>query len=417
MKTYFIKCYLFSIVLCLVLHSCNTDKSFTKDQIPEMKSDIAFLSSDEMEGRLVGSKGEKLAADYIIKRYKELGLTALDSSKSYLQKFEVTPRLNPHSMIKDTATITGNNVVGFIDNNSMKTIIIGAHYDHLGYGEMGGSLYRGSEKEVHNGADDNASGIAAMFALAERIQYLELNTYNFMFLAFSGEEQGLWGSNYYSKNPLVANQDVAFMINMDMVGRLDDKKRVAIHGTGTSPLWNEIIDSIKVPAFEIKKHASGVGPSDHTSFYLQDIPVLHFFTGQHEDYHKPTDDAHLINYEGLDLIVDYIEQVLKITDGSLPPIFTKTKDESRQAPAFKVTLGVVPDYLYNKKGMRIDGINEGGPAFNAKLQKGDIVIKMGALEIVDMMSYMKALSIFEKGETIAIEVERDGQIVKKDLTF
>lgn len=406
-----------SLLLFLLLISCSTTKKFTKDQIPAMKVDITYLASDELGGRLIGSKGEKLASEYISKRYKKLGLSEIKNSDSYLQAFEVKPKVNPHSMVKDTSTIIGHNVIGFLNNKAEKTVIIGAHYDHLGYGEMGGSLFVGKEKQIHNGADDNASGIAAMLAIAERVKAKKLKTYNYLFLAFSGEEEGLWGSNYFAKNPTVDFKDVAFMINMDMVGRLDEEKRIAIHGTGTAPVWDSVIDEIKVPEFKIKKHESGVGPSDHTSFYLQDLPVLHFFTGQHENYHKPSDDAELINYEGLELVVDYIENLLSIMNDKPAPLFTKTIDESTKAPSFKVTLGVIPDYLYNEAGMRIDGVNEGKPAFNAGLIKGDIVKKLGDIEIIDMMSYMQALSKFEKGQTITVTIVRDGKTLEKALTF
>lgn len=407
----------FLAIFLLLQISCNTTKKFTKDQIPTMKADIAYLASNELEGRLIGSKGEKLASEYIFDRYKNLGLSGIGYTDSYLQAFEVKPKINPHSMIKDTATIIGHNIVGFLNNKAEKTVIIGAHYDHLGYGEMGGSLYAGKEKQIHNGADDNASGVAAMLAIAERVKAKKLKTYNYLFLAFSGEEEGLWGSNYFSKNPTINLNKVAFMINMDMVGRLDEEKRIAIHGSGTAPVWDSVIDTIKVPEFKIKKHESGVGPSDHTSFYLQDLPVLHFFTGQHENYHKPSDDAELINYAGLDLIVDYIEELLTIMNDKPAPLFSKTKDESAETPSFKVTLGVIPDYLYNEAGMRIDGVNEGKPAFNAGLIKGDIVKKLGDLEIIDMMSYMQALGKFEKGQTITITIERDGKLIEKKLTF
>jgi hypothetical protein len=417
MKYYNFFFKIFLVVFLFVLNACNCSKNFTKDQIPMLQKDISFLASDEMEGRLVGSKGEELAAKYISKRYKELGLLGIDNSDTYLQAFEVKPKVNPHSMIKDTTTITGHNIVGFLDNKAEKTVIVGAHYDHLGFGEMGGSLFAGKEKQIHNGADDNASGIAAMLAIAERVKVKKLKTYNYLFLAFSGEEEGLWGSNYYSKNPTIDFKNVAFMINMDMVGRLDEENRIAIHGTGTSPVWNTVIDSITTPAFKIKKHASGVGPSDHTSFYLQDLPVLHFFTGQHENYHKPSDDAELVNYVGLELVVDYLEELLSIMDQKPAPVFTKTKDESTKTPSFKVTLGVIPDYLYNEAGMRIDGVTEGRPAFNAGLIKGDIVKKMEELEIIDMMSYMQALGKFEKGQTITIVIERNGKLIEKELTF
>ncbi len=415
MKTYNLVLPL--LFAALFVTSCSKNTNFTKDQTPQLKEDIRILAADSMGGRLVGTEGERMAYEYISKRFKELNLTGINNGDSYLQEFSKKPTPNPHSMIKDTATITGHNIVGFLNNDAEKTVVIGAHYDHLGYGEYGGSLFASSEKEVHNGADDNASGIAAMLAIAERVQYKELNNYNYLFLGFSGEEEGLWGSNFYAKNPTVPIESIAYMINMDMVGRMDEEKRIAIHGTGTAPVWNQLIDSVLVSDFKIKKHESGSGPSDHTSFYLQDLPVLHFFTGQHKDYHKPSDDSDLINYVGLENVVDYIEGLLTEMNNRPAPQFTKTKDESRNAPAFKVTLGVVPDYLYSDKGMRIDGVNEGGPAFNAKLQKGDIVTQMGDLEIVDMMSYMKALSVFEKGQTIKIQVKRDGQLKEIDLTF
>lgn len=405
------------ITSLFLLISCTSTKKFSKDQIPTLKKDISYLASDELEGRLIGSKGEKLASNYIVKRFKQLKLKPIGNQQSYLQAFDVKPKVNPHSSIKDTTTIIGHNVVGFLDNKAEKTVVIGAHYDHLGYGEMGGSLFASDKMEIHNGADDNASGVAAMLAIAERVITKNLDNYNYIFLAFTGEEEGLWGSNYYAKNPTVDIKSVAFMINMDMVGRLDEEKRIAIHGTGTAPVWDVLIDSVLVSDFKIKKHISGIGPSDHTSFYLQDVSVLHFFTGQHEDYHKPTDDADLINYVGLELIVDYIEELLTIMNEKPAPVFTKTKDDSTEAPAFKVTLGVIPDYLYNEAGMRIDGVNDGRPAHRAGLIKGDIVKKMGNFEIIDMMSYMQALSKFEKGQTIKITIERNGKLIEKELTF
>jgi hypothetical protein len=417
MKYFNVYFKIFSMFFLFAVISCNCQREFTKDQIPTLKKDITYLASDALEGRLIGSEGEKLAAEYISKRFAELGLSGIDNSESYLQPFDVKPKVNPHSMIKDTATITGLNIVGFLDNKAAKTVVVGAHYDHLGHGEMGGSLFASSEKQIHNGADDNASGVAGMMAVAERVIEKKLKNYNYLFLGFSGEEEGLWGSNYYTKNPTIDLENVAFMINLDMIGRLDEEKRIAIHGTGTAPVWDVLIDSVLVSDFQIKKHASGVGPSDQTSFYLQDLPVLHFFTGQHEDYHRPADDADLINYIGLESVVDYVEALLTVMDEKPVPVFTKTKDESRQTPSFKVTLGVIPDYLYNEAGMRIDGVNEDRPAFNAGLIKGDIVKKMGDLEIIDMMSYMQALSKFEKGQTITITIERDGKAIEKELTF
>jgi hypothetical protein len=309
--------------------------------------------------------------------------------------------------------IEGRNVGAYKDNGSDYTIIIGAHYDHLGYGPEG-SLYSGPPA-IHNGADDNASGVATMMALAEILATKEMEN-NFLFLAFSGEEKGLWGSNFFVDNNPLSNEDVNFMINLDMVGRLNDENKLAVYGTGTSPIWNETLTGIKSD-FNFTMSESGVGPSDHTSFYLEDIPVLAFFTGQHEDYHKPSDDWDKLNYDGIMDILDYLTDLIAELDDDGKLAFTKTKDEQEEAPDFKVTLGVIPDYLYDGKGMRIDGVREGRPAENAGLIKGDVVMKMGGLEIVDMMSYMKALGAFSPGQTVKVTVLREGEMIEKDVSF
>ncbi|MEP1856229.1 PDZ domain-containing protein, partial [Nonlabens ulvanivorans] len=162
---------------------------------------------------------------------------------------------------------------------------------------------------------------------------------------------------------------------------------------------------------------SGVGPSDHTSFYLNDIPVLHFFTGQHEDYHKPGDDAEKLNYVGMQKISDYILRITAEFDNAGKLAFRKTKNESEEVPRFKVGLGVVPDYLFTGKGMRIDGVSEEKPAQKAGLLKGDVVVKLGDSTIVDMMSYMRALATFDNGDKTMVTVDRDGKMVEKEIEF
>lgn len=311
----------------------------------------------------------------------------------------------------------GYNVVGMINNKSKSTVVIGAHYDHLGFGEDG-SLYRG-EKAVHNGADDNASGTSALIELARRLKADGPKTMNYVFIAFSGEEKGLLGSNYFVKNPTVDANKFSYMINMDMVGRLKpDEKTLLISGSGTSPRWKTLLDSIAVDGIKIKQTESGVGPSDHTSFYLQNVPVLHFFTGTHSDYHKPTDDADKVNIDGEISVMKMILNVIRLTanDGKLP--FSKTKDDSNEnAPKFKVTLGVVPDYTYEGEGMRIDGVTDGKPASRAGMEPGDVVIRIGEYNVVDMMSYMKALGKFNHGDTVKVLIRRGNQEIEKEVTF
>jgi hypothetical protein len=405
MKQYFV------LIFFLALISCNKEKYDLKIQ-----EDVAFLADDKLEGRGTGTEGERLASEYIANRFKKLGIEP-KGEKGYFQEFNFKPKVGPHSEVKfinqeEDGSITGRNVLGFIDNKAENTVVIGAHYDHLGYGNEG-SLYRG-EKAIHNGADDNASGVAVMLNLASKLKKENTNN-NYLLMAFSGEEMGLLGSNYFVKNATVNTKKINYMINMDMVGRLKDST-LAIYGTGTSPIWRQTTSSLN-DNFNLVEKESGVGPSDHTSFYLNDIPVLHFFTGQHEDYHKPSDDQELLNYEGMYQISDYIFSIVSDLDNNGKLVFKKTKNESEDAPRFKVTLGVIPDYLYEGKGMRIDGISDGKPAEKAGIIKGDVVVKMGEIDIVDMMSYMTGLSKFEKGNTTIVEVLREGEIIEVKVTF
>ncbi len=315
--------------------------------------------------------------------------------------------------------LTGHNVVGLMDFKQPYTIVIGAHYDHLGFGDEG-SLHRG-ERAIHNGADDNASGTAMVIELARAIkENAALHKFNYLFMSFSGEEKGLLGSNYFAKNPTIDLSKVSCMLNFDMVGRIDPAKNtLGVNAVGTSPFWKEAIAGIQIDDMKVKTAESGVGPSDHTSFYLKDLPVLHFFSGTHGDYHKPSDDENLINYDGADKIFRYLEALLqKLNANGEKLAFTQTKnDEEGDAPRWKVSLGVVPDYLYDGEGMRIDGVTDGKPASKAGILAGDVVIKMGENEVKDMMSYMRALSKFEKGDTVVVVVLRKGKPKKKKVTF
>jgi hypothetical protein len=244
---------------------------------------------------------------------------------------------------------------------------------------------------------------------------------NYLFLAFSGEELGLYGSKSFTENTLnnIDSGHINYMINMDMVGRLtSEEKNLSISGTGTSPQWNGILESIHVDSIRVKPSESGIGPSDHTSFYLKNIPVLHFFSGSHNDYHKPSDDADKINFPGMVAIDEYIYRVIIAADSKGRLTFAKTKeDKNENTPRFKVTLGVIPDYMFDGEGMRIDGVSDGKPAAAAKLLKGDIVIQLGEHKVTDMMSYMKALSMFKKGETTVVTYMRNNKKETVNLTF
>ena len=401
--------------LFLIGCSTNAPETNTEDNlIKDYTADVTVLADDDMEGREVGTEGEIKAANYIAKRMKENGLAPKGDDGTYFQIFSRKMKAHPHDTIGEGEKIEGRNVVGFLDNGKEKTVIIGAHYDHLGYGEEGSLA--DSAGQIHNGADDNASGVAAMLGLAKKLKKENLST-NVLFIAFTGEEKGLWGSNFFIKNSPIPAEEMAYMVNMDMVGRLDSNRRLAIYGIGTSPLFKPALDKCNTFNFQSKFDSSGVGPSDHTSFYLEDVPVLHFFTGQHKDYHKPTDDTEFINFEGIEIVADYIESiVLHLNEFDSIP-FTKTKEKSNKARAFKVTLGVIPDYLFDGVGMRIDGVKEDRPASNAGIEKGDVVIKMGEFEVKNMTDYMECLSKFEEGMTVKVTVNRNGEKLDKDVSF
>jgi len=397
--------------LFLIFSSCTLSNQNKEEIINKMIDEVTYLASDELEGRETGTDSEKLAADYISSKFNEYNLIE-KGTQGYLQYFDATIKENPHTQtIKKK--IKGINVVGYIDHSQDETIIIGAHYDHLGYGHFG-SLYDG-EKEVHNGADDNASGVSIMINLAKTLN--KIKEYNYLFIAFSGEEHGLFGSSYYAKNPTIKLEKVRFMINFDMVGRLNEDKTLAINGIGTSSYWDELINDANIYDFKLKTTESGIGPSDHTSFYLQDIPAIHFFTGQHEDYHKPSDDVDKINFDGMYNIYKYVEGIIQTSTDIDDFDFLKTKSDSTTTPRFNVTLGVMPDYLFDGEGMRIDGISKGKTAEKFGILKGDIVIKIGDVEVPDMMGYMEGLSKFEKGDSAVVKIKRDEEIINKSIVF
>ncbi len=401
------------ILLAVVFTYCEQIQPY--DPIYQIKKDIEILADDSLSGREVGTEGEKMAAAYIVSQFENASLSPAGTDGFY-QSFFVSDPENPHALPSSDNGIdgiTGYNVIGMIDNPSEEMVIVGAHYDHLGMGDFS-SLHRG-ERAIHNGADDNASGVAAMMHLARILSQKELQR-DVVFIGISGEEKGLWGSNYFTKNPTIDLTKANFMINMDMVGRLDKSKGLAVNGTGTSPIWDWLLDEVNTDSLKLIKSESGIGPSDHTSFYLQDIPVLHFFTGQHEDYHKPGDDIEKINIEGILYVATMIENMITLMDDDAKIAFTKTKSESRNV-RFTVTLGVVPDYMFDGNGMRIDGVSEDKPAIRAGILKGDIVVQLGDSVVTNMESYMRALSSFKKGDKTTVIINRDGQQMEYDIEF
>ncbi|MEI8073111.1 MAG: M28 family peptidase [Bacteroidota bacterium] len=310
---------------------------------------------------------------------------------------------------------SASNIVGYIDNHAATTVILGAHYDHLGYGEDKNALDTGHI--IHNGADDNASGTAALIELTKMLVKSSPKNNNYLILHFSAEELGLFGSKHWIDDPTIAITP-NYMLNMDMVGRYDTSHKLTIGGYGTSPTWGEYFASINNPQILIKFDSSGSGPSDHASFYRKDMPVLFFFTGSHPDYHKATDDWDKINYDGEKNIVQMIHQLIIANDSKGKLVFTKTREQAGgRSTKFKVSLGVIPDYGFSGTGMRIDGVSPGKLGEKIGLQAGDVLLQLGDIKFVDVVSYMGALGKFEKGEKTKLRILRGKEEKTFDIEF
>lgn len=318
------------------------------------------------------------------------------------------------NILIESSIRNSNNVVAYINNNAPTTIVLGAHYDHLGFGEDKNAL--DALHEVHNGADDNASGTAALIELAKLLKNSTAKNNNYLFINFSGEELGLFGSKYWVENKTITSP-INYMINMDMVGRYDTSHKLTIGGYGTSPTWGEVFSTISNKNLFIKFDSTGSGPSDHASFYRAGMPVLFFFTGSHADYHKTTDDWEKINYTAQKDIVHLILNIIETTDNKGKLTFTKTTEPQMGKARFSVSLGVIPDYGYTGTGVRIEGVSSGKLAEKIGLQGGDILLQLGEYKFVDVNSYMQTLSKFKKGDITKLKIKRGTEEKEFDVVF
>lgn len=323
----------------------------------------------------------------------------------------------------DRSPIETKNVVGVLEGSGPladETIVVGAHYDHLGRGGSGSLAFFSSA--IHNGADDNASGTAMVMEMARRLaRRADPLPRRVVFIAFSGEERGLLGSAHYVNHPLYRLDRTVMMVNFDMVGRLNDKNELTIYGTGTSPGIEELVDALcKTEGFVIKKIADGNGPSDHASFYRKDIPVVFVFTGTHSDYHKPSDDTDTINFPGMSRIADLGELLLlDIVRRPQRPSFTRVKGSGGDTArvALSVYLGTIPDYDDAQKGVKLSGVREGSPAEKGGLKGGDVIVSLGGKPIGTINDYMEVLSRYKPGDAADVVVKRDGKDVSLKVTF
>jgi hypothetical protein len=356
------------------------------------------------------------------------------------------------------------NVVGILEGSDPvlknEAIVIGAHYDHLGRG--GGGSLATREGDIHHGADDNASGVAGMLELARIFSAARVKMKRtLVFVAFSGEEEGLLGSNYYVNHPIMPLKQTVAMINMDMIGRMKENK-LMIGGVGTAREWRDMIaatnlaGSMNVTAagsgvrtqpggvnvqtkgmpvvvaangqavvnfdptkqFNLTLNEGGYGPSDHSSFYAKQVPVLFFFTGTHDDYHKPSDTAEKINYEDETRIISFVAGIVRSIDaGASRPVYTTAKSESQgRSMGFRVYLGTIPNYAESNDGLKLDGVREDSPAAKAGMKAGDRITRMAGREVRNVYDYTYALGEMKAGQEYEVEVLRGSETLKLKIT-
>lgn len=308
----------------LLLLSLSTLLGFGQN-LESIKKHVYFLANDKMKGRGTGSKQAEIASKYVAKEFKKLGLKPLGTD-GYFQDFtaKVKKAVVPDSLRKS------RNVIGFIDNGREKTIVIGAHYDHLGMGKQGSLKDSTAVGKIHNGADDNASGVAGLLELATFFsRNAEKEPFNFLFISFGAEELGLVGSRYFVANPTLSLINVHFMLNMDMIGRFNPDNGVSIIGYGSSPEFESIFEALdKNKQIKFYTGYEGRGGSDQTSFYEKEIPVLFFHTGGHDDYHKPTDDASKVDYNSLKRIIE-LEKAIIIQSFNVDKLNFRNTDKKK----------------------------------------------------------------------------------------
>jgi hypothetical protein len=400
----------------------------------EICATIATLANDSMEGRRAGTEAADEAVRWIAGRFAEIGLAPLGEGGEYLLPFTFPEAVlrDPHATADPHAaadahatadsgaagaTLQSANVAGLVEGTdpalSDQAIVIGAHYDHLGWGGTG-SLAP-DERAVHNGADDNASGVAGVIELAEWFA-AHPQPRTLVFAGFGAEELGNIGSSAWVKDPPWPLDKTVAMLNLDMVGRLREK--LDVQGTGTSAAWPAILDSLAADpaAPQIARVPDGFGPSDHSSFYGQRIPVLAFFTGAHDEYHRPTDDLETIDPQGEVRVLEFAARVIEsIADGREIP-YAEAPVTQRRAMAFKVGLGVIPDYGYAEGGLLLASVRPDGPAAAAGLQAGDVIVQLAGKDVADVYAYTEILAGLEADVPVEAVVRRGEETLTLTIT-
>ena len=394
-----------SSLLAAALFAGSTLHAQPRADSARIRADIAYLADDRLEGRLTGSPGNDSAAAYIARRFRALGLRVID------QPF--TARVQAFAHAGRPFELATRNVGAMIRGRDPKlrgqVLVVGAHFDHLGRDR---TFAADTGTAIRNGADDNASGTAAVLELA-RLLAARPPRRSVLLVAFSGEEEGTLGSEWFVNHPPVPLDSVVAMLNFDMVGRLANDK-LLVYGVGTATELPGIVDSANSagPRLAVKTLPDGVGPSDHAPFYLKDLPVLHFFTDVHPDYHAAGDDVEKIAAGGEARVVDLGLAIARtIADRPARLTFTRTAPPTRIAGGDPTAgprpyFGSIPDMGSDAAGMRLSGVTPGSPADKAGVKAGDVVVQVGDKTVSDLYSYTDALNAHKPGDVVTVVVKR-----------
>jgi hypothetical protein len=384
-------------------------------------NDVRYLAADELGGRLIGSPGADSASAYLVRRFRRSGL--LPAPGGWFQRFTVAADA-PAAIHAGIGGAVGRNVVGVLAGRDPdlrnEIVIVGAHYDHLGLGNFG-SLDPDSTGMVHNGADDNASGASALIDIASKLA-VSPPSRTVVFIAFSGEEAGLLGSDFYVKHPVFPLARTYAMVNLDMVGRLREN-RLLVYGSATAAEFPALLDSLNLGAhFDLKPSGDGWGRSDQSSFYAVGKPVLHLFTDLHEDYHRTTDDWEKINADGLEKVAEFtVALVRTLADRRAPLTFVNVPPPAPMVaaatPGYGAYLGTVPDMSENPGGVRLTGVRAGSPAEQAGLKGNDIITQIGDMPVTDLQAMTNALRQHKAGDVVEVRFLRDGTEQRVSVTL
>jgi len=408
------------LVLGAVCFALPTAAQSTADAVA-LLNDVRYLSDDRLGGRLIGASGADSAAEYLARRFRQAGLRP--SPSGWFQPFTVAADA-PAAAHTGIGGAVGRNVIGVLPGRDPalrnEIVVVGAHYDHLGPGTFG-ALDPDSAGRIHNGADDNASGASALIHIARKLASAP-PARTVVFLAFSGEEEGLLGSDYYVKNPVFSLARTYAMVNMDMVGRLRDN-RLLVYGTATAQEFPALLDSLNTAArFDLRGSGDGWGRSDQSSFYGAGKPVLHLFTDLHEDYHRTTDDWEKINADGLAQVADFTTEIVRaLADRRAPLTFVNVPPPQAAtgapAPGYGAYLGTVPDMSENPGGVRLTGVRAGSPAEKAGLRGNDIITRLGETVVSDLQALTSALRQHKPGDVVELRFLRDGAEQRVSVTL